>query len=260
MTRVFISHSSLDRDFVVSRLKQPLEEEGVTAWCSSTDIKTAVNWEHEIRAALAKSDWFLVVLSPDAQRSEWVQAETHWAVEHLPGRLIPIMVRTCEPVDVHLRLGTLQFLDFRADKDAGFGRLMGVIHAAGRGNALLDSAVSAGDADRTTRYVIARRASMLARIELQDGPSYQEQVAIQNSLTIGRSQGADLRVEDECVSRRHARIDVVSIGRDVSLTVMDLGSANGTFVNGELIQAPRRIKAGDVVSLGKCHLYLEKIE
>ncbi|MFZ0789176.1 MAG: toll/interleukin-1 receptor domain-containing protein, partial [Chromatiaceae bacterium] len=85
------------------RLKPLLDSQGIFAWCSATNIRMGKDWQRQIRAALARTDWFLVVLSPDAQKSEWVQAETHWALEHMPGRVVPLMARTCEPAEVHLR-------------------------------------------------------------------------------------------------------------------------------------------------------------
>ena len=54
--------------------------------------------------------------------------------------------------------------------------------------------------------------------------------------------------EDPELSRRHAWI---SRGPDGQLTIDDLGSANGTFVNGERIDAPRTLDPGDVVKLGR---------
>src|SRR5581483_8941268 len=49
---------------------------------------------------------------------------------------------------------------------------------------------------------------------------------------IGRSAAANVRLTDDGVSRRHARIVVV----DKTVTVEDLGSANGVFVNGERVR------------------------
>ena len=54
--------------------------------------------------------------------------------------------------------------------------------------------------------------------------------------------------EDPELSRRHAWI---SRGPDGQLTIDDLGSANGTFVNGERIDGPRALDPGDVVKLGR---------
>lgn len=67
---------------------------------------------------------------------------------------------------------------------------------------------------------------------------------------IGRSGHADILVADESVSREHARCQV-SV-RVVSIE--DLGSSNGTYVNGERIHAPTPLNNGDMVQLGNVHL------
>jgi hypothetical protein len=260
MPQIFISHSSRDRDFVVAQLKPALEASGFVAWCSSTDLKTAANWEQQIRAALARSDWFAVVLSPDAQRSEWVQAETHWALEHLTGRVIPIMARSCRPIDLHLRLGTLQFIDCRLDLDAAIRELSSLIEAARHGAHPQSQALTVADGSELTTLVEqSRRASLLLRVLRVHAPEYEERLVVNNFATIGRSPQAHLRVDDDCVSRRHARIDAVRIDGTICLTVMDLDSANGTFLNGELVQVPRRIAPGDVVAVGSCKLHVREI-
>lgn len=64
-------------------------------------------------------------------------------------------------------------------------------------------------------------------------------------LTIGRS-GADLDVDDRGASRRHARISRSASGR---WTVTDLGSTNGTFVNGVRVRSAE-LRDGDEIRLG----------
>jgi hypothetical protein len=63
---------------------------------------------------------------------------------------------------------------------------------------------------------------------------------------IGRGPGNDLRLADPMVSQHHT---VVSIEGD-ALVVRDLGSRNGTFVNGERLTGAARVGPGDVVGLG----------
>jgi len=65
------------------------------------------------------------------------------------------------------------------------------------------------------------------------------------ALVVGRASGSDLPVIDATVSRRHARITADASGMEVT----DLGSSNGTFVNGTRIENARAA-AGDVVTFG----------
>src|SRR5687768_15856544 len=65
-------------------------------------------------------------------------------------------------------------------------------------------------------------------------------------VTIGREEGNVLRLNDERVSRYHAKVQVDS--EDFILT--DLESTNGTRVNGNVVQI-RRLRFGDRVSVGR---------
>jgi pSer/pThr/pTyr-binding forkhead associated (FHA) protein len=63
---------------------------------------------------------------------------------------------------------------------------------------------------------------------------------------IGRSEDCTLRIDHAKVSRVHA---LVRLTND-ELEITDLGSMNGTRVNGQRVLGPRRLRAGDVVKLG----------
>jgi pSer/pThr/pTyr-binding forkhead associated (FHA) protein len=71
-------------------------------------------------------------------------------------------------------------------------------------------------------------------------------VALRDELTVGRSAAAGLRFAARNVSRTHARL-VWSGG---AAFVEDLGSRNGTYVNGARLEARRRLRDGDVVRVG----------
>ena len=63
---------------------------------------------------------------------------------------------------------------------------------------------------------------------------------------IGRDETCHLRPNSVEVSRRHTEITVT----DTTVVVMDLGSRNGTLVNGQLITAPHRLKSGELLKVG----------
>ena len=71
-------------------------------------------------------------------------------------------------------------------------------------------------------------------------------------VVIGRSDEADLRLADDTASRSHARI----ITADGVARLVDLGSHNGTFVNGERVDGTRALASGDVVTIGAITMVL----
>ncbi len=73
-----------------------------------------------------------------------------------------------------------------------------------------------------------------------------------DSVTIGRSAGCEIVLDDALVSRRHAR--VVRGVRGV--VVEDLGSANGVLVNGERVEGSRLLEPGDLLTIGQQQMVL----
>ena len=83
---------------------------------------------------------------------------------------------------------------------------------------------------------------VIVEIERGDGRTYPLQMG---STVIGRGDQANLRLPDVGISRRHARLDYD--GSQVVLT--DLGSTNGTMVNGQRVSAVA-LNPGDMIQLG----------
>lgn len=72
------------------------------------------------------------------------------------------------------------------------------------------------------------------------------------TLRLGRSSSNDIHIPDEELSRNHCLFEVLG---DCGMRVTDLASANGTFVNGELISTdPKDLKEGDVIKVGNTML------
>ena len=92
------------------------------------------------------------------------------------------------------------------------------------------------------------------RLHITSGPQEGAEIAILTpKLTIGRATRNatwDISLQDRAVSRPHAEI---SLGEDGLWTVTDLGSANGTVVNGMPIQAetPTALQDGAVITMGE---------
>ena len=90
---------------------------------------------------------------------------------------------------------------------------------------------------------------------------YDEERGVRYPLTglmkeIGRTSECDLCIpDDERISRVHSRVD----WDGATWVVVDLGSTNGTWVNGELVEE-RRLEAGDVLEIGDTKLRFLPLE
>jgi hypothetical protein len=74
-------------------------------------------------------------------------------------------------------------------------------------------------------------------------------------FTVGRSSANDIELQgDEFASARHARFEP----RGDGVWIHDLGSTNGTFVNGVKLNAPRKLRPGDVVRVGETDLRYDR--
>jgi hypothetical protein len=74
-------------------------------------------------------------------------------------------------------------------------------------------------------------------------------------LTVGRGAQNDVSIEgDEFASARHVRVEP----RRDGVWVSDVGSTNGTYVNGVRIDRPRKLVQGDVVRVGETELRFEE--
>jgi FHA domain len=91
------------------------------------------------------------------------------------------------------------------------------------------------------RLILDRRGERFA-VEVQDG-----------TYVIGRDGRADIAIPDHTVSGRHAELRIAG----QRCFIRDLGSANGTSVNGERITGPQEISARDHVQLGAAVLMLD---
>jgi pSer/pThr/pTyr-binding forkhead associated (FHA) protein len=92
----------------------------------------------------------------------------------------------------------------------------------------------------------------MARFEVVAGRAIGMSILLDDELLIGRhAEGAGRLADDEEISRSHARI---SLDRSGFCGIEDLGSTNGTFVNGLRIAGPQTLSVGDTIELGSTTL------
>jgi pSer/pThr/pTyr-binding forkhead associated (FHA) protein len=97
----------------------------------------------------------------------------------------------------------------------------------------------------------------MARFEVVAGRAIGMSILLDDELLIGRhADGAGRLADDEEISRSHARI---SLDRSGFCAIEDLGSTNGTFVNGLRISGPQTLSVGDTIELGGTTLVVREL-
>jgi pSer/pThr/pTyr-binding forkhead associated (FHA) protein len=97
----------------------------------------------------------------------------------------------------------------------------------------------------------------MARFEVVAGRAIGMSILLDDELLIGRhADGAGRLADDDEISRSHARI---SLDRSGYCAIEDLGSTNGTFVNGLRIAGPQTLAVGDTIEVGGTTLVVREL-
>lgn len=122
--KIFISHSSKDRDFVV-RLSNDLLDAGHQVWYSGWEIKVGQSIPKKINEGLAESSHLAVVLSPNSIASDWVQKELNSTLmEQLNKQKIVILPILYLPCEIPMLLRDILYADMSKNYRAGLDRLL----------------------------------------------------------------------------------------------------------------------------------------
>jgi hypothetical protein len=92
------------------------------------------------------------------------------------------------------------------------------------------------------RAGVEPRLEVVAAMGHNPGTSFD----VGNGATLGRSDGADINVNDPFASSAHARI----FPRGDYMYLEDMGSTNGTYLNGRQVRTPERLKVADTIRIG----------
>lgn len=90
----------------------------------------------------------------------------------------------------------------------------------------------------------------MARITIISPEGETRSVELQEHNTLGRHPDNSIQLLDRIVSKNHCHIDKA----EAHFVLTDLGSLNGTYVNGERLEGARKLAAGDEVTLGSTRL------
>lgn len=97
----------------------------------------------------------------------------------------------------------------------------------------------------------------MVRLEVIAGNAVGTSIDVDDELVIGRlADGPGRLADDDEISRSHARLAVDAGG---TCAIEDLGSTNGTFVNGMRISAPRVLAEGDTIEVGGTSLVVREL-
>jgi len=101
------------------------------------------------------------------------------------------------------------------------------------------------------------RSKKRAGLVLEESPGLIVPIhfSVAGEITIGRSPRNNIRIDDDAASYFHAKI----FADNGSFLLEDMGSTNGTFVNGEMVKEPLQLQSGFQVTIGRSKfLFTEK--
>src|SRR5581483_4628708 len=104
----------------------------------------------------------------------------------------------------------------------------------------------AGERRRVRRTLAERRRVVTLVLVVKEGPEAGRRLEFDGELVVGR-EAEGLTIDDSELSRRHAAFR----RRGEMVEVEDLGSLNGTFVNGKRIEGVTRLAGGDTIKIGR---------
>ena len=147
----------------------------------------------------------------------------------------------------------MQYVDFQVDFSKATVELLGLLRSR---DAPGETSTSDRHQEQTHLVQQIRRARLRVRVERVNALDYEEQLEIHNSAIVGRARQAHLCLEDDCVSRRHLRLQIAEQAGQPALMAMDLESANGTFIDGERLVGTQSVAVGQTLTLGSLRLHL----
>ena len=127
VARVFISYAEPDTRFA-HRLAEDLRRRDAEVWIAPESIRPGDSWVEAIERGLSESSHMVIVLTPAALKSKWVQKEIQLAIDQeRKGRMhiIPLDVKHCK---VPPLLRSYQMISFRRDYSVGLDQLANILN------------------------------------------------------------------------------------------------------------------------------------
>jgi tetratricopeptide (TPR) repeat protein len=122
MVDIYISYSRKDIE-IMYQVRDSLEGAGISVWTDEALKPGTINWQNEIERVIKEVQAVVVILSPEAKNSEWLNRELSFSsMVGLP--IYPVLARGDEKEAVPLQLVTTQIIDIRDDVPQGTGQLV----------------------------------------------------------------------------------------------------------------------------------------
>lgn len=243
MKKVYLAFAAADAQRA-DEVRRILLAQGYRPWNDPEPLPGA-DWRQEMEAAIGAADALVVLLTAEAAASIAVTYEWAFAL----GAGLPVFALIYEETPEHPRLQIVNRYDARSFGDEnhfwdhfleGLNRQME--RAEAHALAARPAKTEALEIDKSVMptapgyWLVMRRGPLLNQL-------FQLERAVVN---IGRDLANDISIRDSQVSRFHLRLTLQ--GQDYFLE--DLGSTNGTGVNGIQISARTPLKDGDIIALG----------
>lgn len=91
-------------------------------------------------------------------------------------------------------------------------------------------------------------------VEIGERPDFRREILVEkDAFLIGRGTDCDLQLNDTVISRHHC----VLTQRSGKITLADLGSSNGTYVNSQRLVSQTNVKSGDEIRIGAFRFYID---
>ena len=258
MKNIFLSYSRRDIKRV-EELRQALIGQNYRPWIDPNP-RPGQDWRYDIDDAIRNADAMIVVITPDSANSVYVTYEWSYAL----GLGVPVYVVIFHAAQMHPRLNACETFDIAAWTDENhfwdyflreFNRLMDQAPTKSQGNiGSVRGPVSAKPVPpvQARPQIPAYDKSLMPTspgywIVVRRGPKLNEMFRLDKDVvTLGRDEANDITINDAEVSRYHLRL----LKRGDAYALEDLGSTNGTQLNGMQVIEVKQLKDGDTIMLG----------
>ena len=256
MKNIFLSYSrkNIKR---VEELRQALIGQSYRPWIDPNP-RPGQDWRYDVDDAIHSADAMIVVITPDSANSIYVTYEWSYAL----GLGIPVYVVIFHAAQIHPRLNACEKFDSAAWTDENhfwdyflreFNRMMEALPTkAPKSVAAASQVKPTGTLPPAQAHIPAYDKSLMPStpgywLVIRRGPKLNEMYRLdKDAVTLGRDEANDISINDGEVSRYHLRL--VRKGDIYSLE--DLGSTNGTQLNGLQVSEIKQLKNGDTIMLG----------